>query len=46
MSRQQLEQIYFQMLKDRWEKVDKNSLQQIRQYNEWKRQLRKSMLND
>lgn len=32
---------YYKILKDAWEKVDKNSLEEIRKYNEMKRQLRK-----
>lgn len=46
MSRKEIEQIYFRMLKDRWEKVDKNDLQQIHEYNEWKKQLRHDLLEE
>lgn len=46
MSRKEKEQIYFRMLKDRWERVDKKSLQQIRDYNEWKKQLRHDLLEE
>ena len=31
---------YYAILKERWEQVDKNNLEAIRAYNEFKRQLR------
>lgn len=31
---------YYEILKKEWEKVDKNNLNEIKQYNEMKRQLR------
>lgn len=46
MSREQKEQVYFRMLKDRWDRTDKSSRKEIQEYNEWKRQLRKAMLDD
>lgn len=46
MSRKEIEQIYFRMLKDRWGRVDKNNLKQIRDYNEWKKQLRHDLLDE
>ena len=36
-------QEYYQILKERWEQVDKNNLQEIKNYNEFKRQLRKEL---
>lgn len=32
---------YYEELKQAWEKVNKNSLQEVKAYNEWKRELRK-----
>ena len=34
---------YYKILKERWERVDKNNLQEIKNYNEFKRQLRKEL---
>lgn len=34
---------YYEILKQKWEQVDKNSLEQIHAYNEFKRQLRKGL---
>lgn len=36
-------QEYYQILKEQWEQVDKNNLQEIKNYNEFKRQLRKEL---
>jgi len=36
-------QEYYQILKERLEQVDKNNLQEIKNYNEFKRQLRKEL---
>lgn len=36
---------YYKILKDAWEKVNKNNLEEIRKYNEMKRQLRKLLDN-
>ena len=32
---------YYVILKERWEKTDQTSREEIHEYNEWKRQLRK-----
>ncbi len=32
---------YYDILKEEWEKVNKNNLEEIKRYNEFKRQLRK-----
>lgn len=37
---------YFEELKKKWEEVDKNDLDAIRAYNEWKRQLKNSVKED
>lgn len=34
---------YYKILKEWWEQVDKNNLQEIKNYNEFKRQLRKEL---
>ena len=34
---------YYKLLKERWKLVDKNNLQEIKNYNEFKRQLRKEL---
>jgi len=34
---------YYRILEERWNSVNKNNLQAIREYNEWKRQLRKEL---
>ena len=31
---------YYRILKEKWEKVDKNNLEEIKRYNEFKRNLR------
>ena len=31
---------YYRILKEKWEKVDKNNLEEIKRYNEFKRILR------
>ena len=37
------EKEYYEILKERWERVDKNSLREIKQYNEFKRELRREV---
>lgn len=37
---------YYEVLKKKWEEVDKNDLEAIHRYNEWKRQLRKLVEED
>ena len=34
---------YYKILKEMWEKVDKNNLDEIKRYNEFKRQLRDTL---
>lgn len=34
---------YYRILKEMWEKVDKTNLEEIKRYNEFKRQLRKEL---
>ena len=34
---------YYRMLKEEWEKVNKDDLKEIRRYNEFKRQLRECL---
>ena len=36
---------YYELLKSAWERVDKNNLQAIKQYNEWKRELRREVIS-
>lgn len=36
---------YYEILKKEWEKVDKNNLEEIKKYNEMKRQLRQLLEN-
>ena len=36
---------YYDILKEEWEKVNKNNLEEIKRYNEFKRQLR-TLLNE
>ena len=36
---------YYEILKKEWEKVDKNNLNEIKKYNEMKRQLRELLEN-
>ena len=36
---------YYEILRKKWERVDKNNLQEIKQYNEFKRQLRKELVD-
>lgn len=35
---------YYKILKEKWEKVNKDNLEEIRKYNEYKRQLRKEVI--
>jgi len=37
------EKEYYEILKEKWEKVDKNSLEEIKQYNLFKRELRREL---
>lgn len=37
------EQEYYKILKEKWEKVDKNNLEEIKQYNLFKRELRREL---
>lgn len=36
---------YYAVLAEEWKKVDKNNLEEIKRYNEFRRQLRKSIDN-
>ena len=37
------QQEYYKILEERWKQVNKNNLQEIKNYNEFKRQLRKEL---
>ena len=39
-------ELYMMLIKRRWEQVDKTNVEEIRQYNAWKRDLRKVMLDE
>lgn len=34
---------YYEILRNKWEQIDKDNLQEIKWYNEFKRQLRKEL---
>ena len=34
---------YYEILRNKWEQIDKDNLQEIKLYNEFKRQLRKEL---
>lgn len=36
----------YKILQDKWEKVDKNNLAQIKKYNEFARKLRKEVMEE
>lgn len=34
---------YYRSVAERWEKIDQNNLEELHRFNEWKRQLRKTI---
>lgn len=40
------QELYYKMLEERWEKVNKDNLAEVKAYNEWKRRLRKELLEN
>ena len=39
-------ELYTMLIKQLWEQVDKTNVEEIRQYNAWKRDLRKVMFDE